>query len=139
MRNFVKSSFALLVIATLTACSGQKDVSTVVKESGQQHAVQAPAPASAAKWDGFSIEPVGKEAKYNIYPLDGNFLEDDRWTYRSNVYGVDEMMKAIPAINSADVDANGYHCEFLCANAQNQVVGWNPNYAAVIEKARQKR
>lgn len=73
------------------------------------------------------IPVVGVEAKYRVYDIPTDNLDDISYFINGTYYTPELIMHSIPAIQKKDVDANGYKCEFLCINAKGQVVGWNPN------------
>lgn len=73
-----------------------------------------------------TISPIGHEAKYNVYPVPADDLDDLRYIVNGDIYSPQLIRKAIPPIDPKDVNKNGYTCELLCVNSKRQVVGWNP-------------
>lgn len=73
------------------------------------------------------IPVIGKEAKYPVYAIPADNLDDISYFINGNYYTPELVMHSIPAISKKDVNAAGYKCEFLCINGKGQVVGWNPN------------
>lgn len=79
------------------------------------------------KWDGRTIEPIGREKNYPVYPFLSNDLDDINYTYRRRIYRPEDVAENMKPIQKKHVNRNGYRCEFLCVNQDGQVVGWNPN------------
>ena len=85
-----------------------------------------PERVKAVAWDTTTIPPVDHEKKYLVYPIHTEDLDDLFYMFRSIKYDHKAMMTAIPPIRKEDVNRNGYKCEFLCANQDGKIVGWNP-------------
>lgn len=126
-----KTSLAIAMISiVMVGCnSSASNTDAVVKVEEHKPAVAvSQAPAQTPQ---YGITPVGREAKYPVFPLPSEDLDDLNYKVGSEMWDPNSIMQAIPPIENSDVNKNGYTCEFLCVNSKHQVVGWNPVYGRV--------
>lgn len=75
------------------------------------------------------IKILGKDihGKYPVYDLDGD-LTDVNYFSGNYVFRSGELLDRMDFVQQADVNRNGYECEFICKDGAGNVVGINPAY-----------